>query len=174
MTLAERTREAARDWPFLVDALRAGIVNYSAAARYLDVDGDTDAVATALRRFANDLPDAAFTDVDVRVSMERGVGKLADPDDVDALEALLVVSGTTYAAVDDGQTAILATGDVDVHACREALAALAVKDVPVDAFAFGDDTFVVLVPKLDSANALRAVEDALDAVPTQPAVTDRR
>jgi len=43
MSVAERTRAAVREEPFLHDALRAGVVNYRAAARYLDV-GDEDAV----------------------------------------------------------------------------------------------------------------------------------
>jgi len=34
-SLAARTRDAVRDEPFLFDALRAGVLNYSAAARYL-------------------------------------------------------------------------------------------------------------------------------------------
>jgi hypothetical protein len=173
MSLAERTRDAARDHPFLVDALRAGVVNYSAAARYLDVDGEVDAVATALRRFADELPDAELAARDARVTMERGVGVLESPTDASASEVLLAVSGTAFAAVDDGDTAILATGDLDLHACRAALDALAVKDVTVTAFAHADDVLLVLVPRLDSANALRAIETALDAVPTQPAVTDR-
>ena len=55
MSLASETRDAVRARPFLYDALRAGVVNYTAAARELDVDGEVDAVATALRRFAEEL-----------------------------------------------------------------------------------------------------------------------
>ncbi|MFT4958602.1 MAG: hypothetical protein ACI9EZ_001934, partial [Halobacteriales archaeon] len=55
MSLAERTREAARARPFLVEGLRAKVVNYTAAARFLDVDGEVDAVATALRRYGEGL-----------------------------------------------------------------------------------------------------------------------
>lgn len=175
MSLAERTRAAAREYPFLVDALRAGVANYSAAARYLDVDGDPDAVATALRRYADDLPDRDPTARDVRVTMERGVGPLPDPGSVDASDALLAVSGTAIGAVDGGETvAVLATGDVDVDGVRAALDALAVDDVTVDATAYADDALVVVVPRLDAANALRAVEGAFDGVPTGPARTDRR
>ncbi|WP_227130746.1 DUF7523 family protein [Halorubellus salinus] len=174
MSLAERTRDAAREHPFLVDALRAGVANYSAAARFLDVDGDPDAVATALRRFADDLPDREPTARDVRVTMERGVGRLPDPASVDAREVLLAVSGTGFGAADDGKTAVLATGDVDLDGVRAALDALAVDDVAVDALAHADDALVVVVPRLDAANALRSVERAFDAVPAGPARTDRR
>jgi len=174
MSLAERTREAAREHPFLLDALRAGVANYAAAARYLDVDGDPDAVATALRRFADDLPAREPTERDVRVTMERGVGPIRDPETADAREVLLAVSGTAFGAIDDGKTAVLATGDVDLDGVRVALDALAVDDVAVDALAQARDTLVVVVPRLDAANALRAVERAFDAVPSGPAMTDRR
>ncbi|MFC6953842.1 DUF7523 family protein [Halorubellus litoreus] len=174
MSLAERTRDAAREHPFLVDALRAGVANYSAAARFLDVDGDPDAVATGLRRFADDLPDRDPAAREVRVTMERGVGRLPDPANADAREVLLAVSGTAFAAADDGKTAVLATGEVDLHGVRAALDALAVDDVAVDALAHADDALVVVVPRLDAANALRAVERAFDAVPSGPARTDRR
>lgn len=172
MTLARRTRDAARDEPFLVDALRAGVVNYSAAARYLGVDGDDEAVATALRRFADDLPDIDATERDVRVRMERGIG-VVDAEDASAGDALLSVSGTAFGSAADGRTAIVATGAVDLDATRAVVGALAVVDVAVDALAYADDALVVVVPRLDAANALRAVEDALETVPTGPGETDR-
>jgi len=171
MTLAERTRAAARDQPFLVDALRAGVANYAAAARYLDVDGDPDAVATALRRYADELPDRGPTERDVRVTMERGVGRIEDAGSASAREVLLSVSGSAFGATDDGKTAVLATGDVDLAAAHAALDALAVEGVAVDALAHADDVLAVVVPKLDAATALRAVERALDAVATPPVST---
>ena len=48
MSLAAETRAAVRARPWLLEALRAGVVNYAAAAESLDVDGDTDSIATAL------------------------------------------------------------------------------------------------------------------------------
>lgn len=176
MSLAERTRDAVRDHPFLVDALRAGVVNYSAGARYLDVDGDDEAVATALRRFADDLPALDGSARDVRVRMQRGIGRLPDDVDENADEnedvaprnALLAVSGTAFGTDADGYTAVLATGDVDRDATRAALDALAVAAVTVDALAYADDVLAVVVPSLDAANALRAIEDALDAVANSP------
>ncbi|WP_449240083.1 DUF7523 family protein, partial [Candidatus Halobonum tyrrellensis] len=78
MTVAEAARAAARERPFLFDALRAGVVNYAAAAETLvaaGVDADADAVATALRRYAADL-DAADPAFDARVTMERGLGRV--------------------------------------------------------------------------------------------------
>jgi hypothetical protein len=176
MSLAERTRDAAIDNPFLVDALRAGVTNYSAAARYLDVDGDPNAVATALRRFADDLPERDPTAHDVRVTMERGVGHLPDSnaEDAPASEVLLAAGGTAFGATDDRKTAVLATGDVDLAGVRAALDALAVRDVTVNALAHADDVLVVVLPRLDAANGLRAIEGAFDAVPSAPSTTGRR
>jgi len=165
MSLAERTRAAALGHPFLVDALRAGVANYSAAARFLDVDGDPDAVATALRRFADDLPDRDAASRDVRVRMQRGVGAV---DDARAEDALLAVAGTAFGESAGSETAVLATGDVDLHVARAALDALAVADVAVDAAAFDADALVVVVAGRASADALRAVERALEGVPTPP------
>jgi hypothetical protein len=57
MSLASETRDAVRARPFLHDALAAGVVNYAAAARALDIGGDVDAITAALRRFAEELSD---------------------------------------------------------------------------------------------------------------------
>jgi|APHM01.1.fsa_nt_gi hypothetical protein len=59
MSLAAETREAVRERPVLYDALRAGIVNYTAAAERLALNGDREAIATALRRFAESLSENA-------------------------------------------------------------------------------------------------------------------
>ena len=77
-SLAARTREAVRNEPFLHDALRAGVLNYTAVARYLEVDGEHDAIATAL---------AALPLADARELAERWEG----------LEALVVHDGVFHA-----------------------------------------------------------------------------
>ncbi|WP_435332870.1 DUF7523 family protein [Haloarchaeobius sp. TZWWS8] len=164
MTLAETTRAAADDHPFLVEALRAGVVNYSAAARFLEVDGEAEAVATALRRYAESLPAYEPTARDVRVTMESGLGRVS-PDDAE--EPLLRVGDATFgSASGGGETAILATGSVDASLCRRALGRLETADVSVVAMGFTEDVLVVLVSRLDAANAVRAVETAAASVPT--------
>ncbi|MFW6382935.1 MAG: DUF7523 family protein, partial [Haloferacaceae archaeon] len=92
MSLAEETRAAVRRRPFLLAALRAGVVNYTAAARWLDeaVDGDADSVATALRRFAESLPAYDADSRDARVTMRSGLGEVAVGD---FSEALLAIGG---------------------------------------------------------------------------------
>src|SRR6056297_2372029 len=85
MSVAAATREAVRDRPALYDALRAGVVNYTAAADALDVDGDREAIATALRRFAAELADdAGSTDRSITVRLHS---------DAETVETLLSVDG---------------------------------------------------------------------------------
>ena len=166
MSLAAETRRAAEDRPFLVAALRAGVVNYTAAARFLadgedGVDGETDAIATALRRYAEELPAYETESRDVRVRMESGVGVVDDE-----REALLSVGDLAVGSTDGGdRTAIVATGEVDATALAAAVRALSLEGIEPTAAAVGDDAMVLVVDRLAGANALRAVEDALEAVP---------
>lgn len=159
MSLAERTRAVAREHPFLVSALRADVLNYAAAARFLDVEGDPEAVATALRRFREDLPGYETPDRDARVTMHRGVGP-GDPD-----EALLAVGDLALAPDGGDLTAVVASGEVDAAALGAALGRLAVEGVAVEAAAAGDGTLVVVVGARAGPDAIRAVEGALESVP---------
>lgn len=156
MTLAERTREAVRAHPFLHQALRAGVVNYTAAARFLDLGADDrDAVVAALRRYADDLPDYERPAAGVPVSMRSGLGHGA-PDD-----ALLVVGDTALVPDAGSLTGLLATGDVSPEVLAHALGRLSAADVAVEAAGVGDEALVVVVERRAGADALRVVEDAL-------------
>ena len=159
MSLAAETRRAADDHPFLVHALRAGVCNYTAGARFLEVDGDVDAVATALRRYAEDLPALAVDGRRARVTMQSGVG-VTESDD-----ALLAVGDTALGADCGEWTAILATGELDPAALATAIERLSIEDVRVHATGFADETLLLVVDRRDGANALRAVERALENVP---------
>ncbi|MUV89483.1 hypothetical protein GJ629_05895 [Halapricum sp. CBA1109] len=150
MSLAAETRRAVRNDPFLYEGLRAGVLNYSAAARYLDV-GDTEAVVAALRRYAEELPDHEATDADVRVTMESGVGP-ADGD------PLLVVGDTELASGGGDWTAVVATGEVSPRLLRDALGRLDAEDIAVEAAAVAAASLVVVVGRRDGADAVRAVE----------------
>ena len=158
MTLAAATRDAVDDHPFLRRALRAGVVNHAAAARFLDVDGDHEAVSAAVRRYGEDLADYNAEGRDAPVSMQSGVGPADD--------GLLSVSGQAYAPGEGSLTALVATGDVDTRALAAALVRLHIAGVELDAAGVAEDSLVVVVERRDGANALRIVEDALDAVPT--------
>ena len=157
MTVAAETREAVRDHPFLETALRAGVINYTAAARFLDV-GEEEAVAAALRRYAAD-HDHAPPDRRASVSMRSGVGP-ADGD-ADADDGLLSVGGTPFAADGGDHTAVLAEGDVGAAALADVLGRLRTAGVDVEAAAAADGTLAVVVGRRDGADAVRAIEAAL-------------
>lgn len=166
MTVAERTREAVRTHPFLYHALRAGVVNYTAAARFLDVDagegndGGVEAVAVALRRYARDLPDPEPVSRRVRVEMQSGLETVDRPVDTDDAP-VLTVGGTGLVPGGGSITAIVATGEVGSEALVDTLSRLQVEGVPVEAAAAGDGHLVVAVGRHDGPTALRLLEEAL-------------
>ncbi len=181
MSLAAETRRAVDRNPFLRTALRAGVVNYTAAARYLDVDGDPDAIATALRRYADELPTYETDSRAVRVRMESGIGPLEQIEGESggkdghgsgdegnaataATEALVAVGSAAFGPCGGDRTAIVATGDVDTAALADVLARLSLEDISPDAAAVADGTMVLVVERREGANALRAVEGALERV----------
>jgi hypothetical protein len=167
-SLAAETRDAVRARPLLYDALRAGLVNHSAAAEVLldalPGDPDPDSVATALRRFGADLPAPGRESRRAPVRVRRGVGPVDE-------DPLLAVGGAGLGETGGDGTALLATGAVDARALEAVLARLRVAGVSVEAAgvgtgADGASALVVAVADADRTAALRAVEGALDAVPT--------
>ncbi|WP_418284346.1 DUF7523 family protein [Halorubrum sp. DTA46] len=170
MSLAAETRDAVRARPFLFDALRAGVVNHSAAAAWLaaeaDLDGDADAIATALRRFREEQPTYATAERSASVSMRSGVGVVDEPEEPREHEAdaLLRIAGSAVVPEGDA-TAVIANGDVDAAALAETLDRLRAADIaPVAAGAAGDSLLVV-VGRREGATAVRVVEAALRAIP---------
>jgi len=162
MSIAEATREAVRERPFLLAALRAGVVNYRAAAGRLDLDASEEAVAAALRRFAADLPARDSVARDVRVTVERGVGVDAGGSDG---EAHLTVGDHGVVPGAGSKTALVATGDVDGRALATVLGRLNAAGIEVDAAGTAGDRLLVVVGGRDGGQALRVVEAALDDVP---------
>jgi hypothetical protein len=165
MSLAGETREAVRARPFLLTALRAGVVNYSAAAELLDLDGDPEAIATALRRFAEDLPAYDPESRRATVRMRSGVGRVGTGSDA-STEPLLSVGDAGFSpAVDGGRlTAVAASGAVDADALATVLARLSAEEIAVESAGVGGESLVVVVGRRDGAGAVRAVEDALRLV----------
>lgn len=157
MTKAATTRAAIDDNPFLRQALRAGVVNHAAAARFLDVDGDEEAIAAAIRRYGEELPEFDESERRGTVSMESGLGASDD--------GLLVVSGHGFAPGEGRLTALLANGDVDTYVLAFALDRLHAVDVEPVAAGVAEGALVVVVERRDGADALRVVEDALEGVP---------
>ena len=169
MSLAADTREAVRSRPFVLDALRAGLLNHSAAAAWLaetaDLDADTDAVAAALRRFREDLPAYATEPRTATVSMRSGVGLSDGETEPDAGDPLLQV-GDAAVVPEGDHTAIVATGEVDAAALAAILGRLGVREVDVAAAGVAGGALVCVVGRRDGPDAVRIVEAALDAVPT--------
>jgi hypothetical protein len=154
MTVAAETRSAVRERPFLYDALRAGIVNYTAAARLLDL-GETDAVAAALRRYSEELETPSPSERRASVSMRSGVGAIEDG------EGLLSVGDATFGIGGGDHTAIVATGGFEATALGEILGRLRTADVGVVAAAGADGTAAAVVERRAGADAVRIVEDVL-------------
>ena len=164
MTVAADTREAVREHPFRQPALRAGGVNYPAAARFLDdrgdvEGGDQEAIAAALRRYTEDLEEYERPDRRASVSMRSGVGRVEAGDDAPA--ALLAVGDAAFTADGGDLTAVVAEGAVDADALADVLARLRTAEVAVEAAAGAEGSLVVVVGRRAGANAVRAVEDAL-------------
>lgn len=163
MSIAAETRDAAREFPFLLHALRAGVVNYAAAAAFLDIEGETEAIATALRRYAEELPAFETTDRSARVTMQSGVGLADDPDDPD--DPLLAVGSTAVCSDAGSLTAVLATGDVDPSTLAAVCSRLAVENSVCHAAGVAGDTMVVVVGRRDGATTVRIAEEVLANAP---------
>lgn len=156
MTVAAETRAAVREHPFLHTALRANIVNYTAAARFLGV-GEIDAVAAALRRYAEELDALERTTRRVSVSMRSGIANVED----ETAENLLSIGDRTFA--DDGGdlTAIVAVGEVELADLESVLGRLRTAEIDAIAAAGTDGHVAVVVERRAGPDAVRLVEDAL-------------
>lgn len=154
MTVASETRTAVREHPFVYDGLRAGIVNYTAAARFLDV-GDPEAVGAALRRYADELGDHEPPTGRASVSMRSGIGRAEEGD------GLLTVGETTFVADGGDYTAIVATGAFDAATLGSILERLRTADVDVVAAAAAEGTATIVVERRAGPDAVRTVEGVL-------------
>lgn len=148
-SIAAETRRAVDHTPFLRQALRAGIVNFTEAARQLDVPGETEAVASALRRYAAELPPLEANARNIRVRMERGV----DPNRV-------TVSGQSPATAD--LTAIVLDGDIAPGLFGRVLSSFASTGVTVHGAGLIDKSGIVLVNRGEGSQALRLVEAVVE------------
>lgn len=162
MTVAADTRSAVRRHPFLYTALQAGVLNYTAAAKFLDV-GETEAVSAALRRFADELDEYESTSPRVSVSMQSGVRRIENGIDD---EAILTVGPDTFAPDGGNLTAIVATGDLDASALETVLGNLRTAGTTVVSAAGTDGRLAVVVDRRSAPDAVRALEASLENVQT--------
>lgn len=152
MSTAARTRDAITAYPFLLMALRAGVLNYTAAARFLGVE-DVDAGAAALRRLAEDLPALETISPTLRVRMESGMGPVEDPS-----EAKLVVGDTAIGSAVGDWTAVVAEGEVELVHVSQVLARIAHENVDPIAASFASDCLVVVTDRSDAHRVIQAIE----------------
>ncbi|WP_096391038.1 DUF7523 family protein [Halopenitus persicus] len=170
MSLAADARAAVRAHPFLHDALRAGVLNHAAAAEWLlahaaDLEGDPDALATAIRRFGADLEAVDRSAVRASVSMRSGVAIVDRDRAADGDPHPLATVGEVAVVPEGDLTAVLATGAVGPDVLGHALGRLRITDVDVLACAAGGEVCLLVVDRLAGADAVRVIEDALTAVP---------
>lgn len=163
MSLAAETRAAVRARPFLFEALRAGVVNYAAAARALDVSDDTEAVSTALRRYAEKLPERETEVRRARVTMHGGL-------EAGGSDPILAVGDVGFGVAGGDLTGVLATGDVDTSALRTVIGTLDAHEIEPVAAGVAGEALLVVVAKRDGPEAVQRVEAALSAVPTKATV----
>jgi hypothetical protein len=148
-SIAAETRRAVDNTPYLRQALRAGVLNYTEAARKVDVSGETGAIASALRRYAAELPPPEPSERTVRVRMERGV-----------VAADIDFSVRTQQGTD--LTSISIAGEIDAGLFGRVLSALEPAGVTVREAKLGAETGVVLVDRGDGSTALRTVEAVVE------------
>lgn len=155
MTLAAKAREKAREQPFIHEALKAGVLNYSAAARFLDI-GDEESVAAALRRYGEEL-EYEREESDLRVTMETGLGQKTNG------SGLLYIGDTAYVPGEGSLTAILATGSVSLRRFRAVLCRCEAESIDIHAGGVTDETFLVVVDRRDGPETIRLVESVCEA-----------
>jgi hypothetical protein len=120
----------------------------------LDVDGDTDAIATALRRFAEELPTDQRQNTSASVTMHSGLGRSDD----DA--PLLSVGETSFGEGAGSLTGIVATGDLTAAVLGDVLGRLRAAEISVEAAGATDETLVVVVDRRSGPEAVQIIEDA--------------
>lgn len=155
VSLAARTRAAVRRHPFILTALRAGVLNHAAAARFLDLDGDPDAIAAALRRFGQSLPAFERTDRTVTVRMRRSR----------AAEFPLISIDGSDIDLEADETLILVTGDVEAVRLAPVLSRLAAEGIEVITALATRSVLAVTVANADGAAALKHIEDTVTSAP---------
>ena len=153
MSIAATTREAIQRHPCLLDAMFLGVVNYTAAARFLDV-GDTEAVAAALRRLRENNADSRTEQVEFRIRMERGIGEVTEEDD-----ALFCIGNTRYGKTGGKLTVITANGTLTARRLGTIALRLSYATIEIEALTMNQEALFVLVPSVQAAKSIQCIED---------------
>ncbi len=144
MSLASRTRETVKKYPCIHEALRAGVINYSAAARYLPISGDTEAIASALRRYGEQLDNQTDQYFDLSITMHTSY-----PLQLTDLPPTIEKDSVTWLCV---------SGDITPIVVGSLLLGCKSHEIPVHAVSANERTAVICVPRTSGATALRCIE----------------
>ncbi len=139
MSLAASTRRKVKNTPYLYDALRAGIVNYSAAARMLDLEGEDTAVSVSLQRLSKDLSPLEMSSVDANITINSDEVKQ--------------------------RVKILIEGSVDAKILSHLILVCHMNEIHVREASMEDKKINIVVGWKDGPNSLRLIEMALLSVP---------
>lgn len=155
MSLAARTREILKLFPCIHEALRVGVINYTAAARYLPITGDNEAVASALRRYSEQLSSETNDSRDVTITMHSEF-----PSDSDTS-----LPDNPPNSPEDPITWLLISGEIEPWFFGYLLLSCHTNDIAVhDVYAL-DSLGVIGVPKPAAATALRCIERVCELTP---------
>lgn len=152
MSLASQTRETVKNHPCIHEALRAGVINYSAAARFLPIAGDTEAIASALRRYEEQLASPTTQSRDVSISMhssypsEQAGFSEENPSDIDT----------------ETVTWLCVSGNISPAFVGSLLLGCKSHEIPIHAVSANEGTAVICVPRSTGAAALRCIENVLN------------
>lgn len=152
MSLASRTRETIQNFPCIHEALRVGVINYSAAARFLPVAGDTEAIASALRRYENHLSGPANQSRDISISMHSSYPS----------EQAGLTEETPYDTDTETVTWLCVSGDISPTVVGSLLLGCKSHDIRVNAVSANEGHAVICVPRSSGTSALRCIESVLN------------
>lgn len=152
-SIADRTRKALLDRPYLLEAMAAGTLNLAATARHLDIEGaDPDAVAAALRRFDRDRAAPVGTDRPrVRISDGADLPDIAErwSDQLQTVEA-------------EGSIVCIEAEEIDLAHHRAAIGRLLARNLVPVATTLIDDTAYYAIDADAIGQAVRAIERPTD------------
>ena len=139
MSLASDTRREVKNIPYLCEALRAGIINYSATGRSLGLEGEDTAISVSLQRLRNELPPLKVINVEANIPISSDE------------------SGK--------QSKILVEGDINAKVLSHLILICHINEVLIEEIRMVKSRIEVVVEWRDGPNALRLIELSLKSVP---------
>lgn len=155
MTVAEETRTKLEAHHFLYLGLRAGVLNYSAVARFLESE-DIETAAAALRRYSESVDSFSTDTIDSTIRMHSGVSPGSS-------EPVVTIGRTEYGGSGGEFTALVSNSQIGSGPLGAILQRLDIVGISVEAVSSDSEGFAVVVPRTDGPAALRCIEET--AVP---------